>query len=491
MASSKRKRTDGTASASTVNKGNVVDNDSSKGLSRLLGSDLNVDQFFSSVWEVSPRLLREASKSAQQSTEKLKGLLPLGDLLAVLEHAEPEARDRPLEVSLLNMKESCPTSEYPSSYAAYLGGCSVIINHLDKVYQPVQQLCQELREELLHVFVNMYLTPPQSQAVAPHADDRDVIVIQVSGSKKWKVYADPPVPFPYPSEQVGKSDAYPVPEHTLDKPLMEVTLHEGDVLYMPRGFVHEAFTSEDEASLHLTLALATHDWSYASVVSEALRASGETSEFCSSYRERAEREEKSANHASWWLRRSLCPAVLGSSIPSAVRDIAMGTIESAAKDAKETLSAADVISSLSRKIAVHNQRQDSIAAAGSFGTSSLELTSYVRRLHAEEKLETPAESQQQGLSVRHEIGELIMQVLNSITTAPVQISEFADGPLLCPFTKICFAAVLMDLGVLCLCDSDGNLLRRSATCRKTTTTTTAAKSVRRGKKKQARRTPAL
>ena len=39
-------------------------------------------------------------------------------------------------------------------------------------------------------------------------------------------------------------------------PVLECTLEPGDLLYMPRGFIHEASTKEDQHSLHITLSAA-------------------------------------------------------------------------------------------------------------------------------------------------------------------------------------------------------------------------------------------
>ena len=63
----------------------------------------------------------------------------------------------------------------------------------------------------------------------------------------FKVY------LPYPSEQVGK-DGLLVPEQTLSRPSLRLTLRAGDVLYLPRGLVHEARTQQ-QASLHVTVAV--------------------------------------------------------------------------------------------------------------------------------------------------------------------------------------------------------------------------------------------
>lgn len=38
------------------------------------------------------------------------------------------------------------------------------------------------------VGTNVYLTPPQSQGFAPHYDDIEAFIIQLEGSKYWKLY---------------------------------------------------------------------------------------------------------------------------------------------------------------------------------------------------------------------------------------------------------------------------------------------------------------
>lgn len=46
-------------------------------------------------------------------------------------------------------------------------------------------------QELFGCFVgaNVYLTPPNSQGFAPHFDDIEAIILQIEGSKQWKIYA--------------------------------------------------------------------------------------------------------------------------------------------------------------------------------------------------------------------------------------------------------------------------------------------------------------
>eukprot|EP00656_Telonema_subtile_P025963 TRINITY_DN27983_c0_g1_i1.p1 TRINITY_DN27983_c0_g1~~TRINITY_DN27983_c0_g1_i1.p1 ORF type:complete len:159 (+),score=14.21 TRINITY_DN27983_c0_g1_i1:326-802(+) len=111
----------------------------------------------------------------------------------------------------------------------------------------------------------MYLTPAGSQTAPPHTDDRDVLIVQVFGRKHWRVW-DNPVPLCYKDEQLGKSQPS-LRAEDLGEPSISDTLEQGDVLYMPRGFLHEATTS-DTTSLHITFAIPTADFAVGHMVSE-------------------------------------------------------------------------------------------------------------------------------------------------------------------------------------------------------------------------------
>eukprot|EP00908_Phaeocystis_cordata_P001047 Transcript_11123.p2 GENE.Transcript_11123~~Transcript_11123.p2 ORF type:complete len:511 (-),score=238.91 Transcript_11123:80-1612(-) len=94
---------------------------------------------------------------------------------------------------------------------------------------------------------NAYLTPAHSQGFAPHFDDVDAFVLQVEGSKRWRVYA------PRSEEEALPRFSSPnFAQEDIGVPLAELTLRAGELLYLPRGWIHQA-ESVDEDSLHLTL----------------------------------------------------------------------------------------------------------------------------------------------------------------------------------------------------------------------------------------------
>jgi bifunctional lysine-specific demethylase and histidyl-hydroxylase NO66 len=139
--------------------------------------------------------------------------------------------------------------------------------------------------------VNSYWTPASSQGFAPHYDDVDVFLLQLEGEKMWYLY-DPPEDVDYLSRH--SSEDY-VPEQ-FPRPKHEILLKAGDVLYMPRGMVHQGKTTPSTHSLHITFS-ANQMNSWADFMSRAAQYTVET---------------LAANHIEW--RRALpreMPMVMG------------------------------------------------------------------------------------------------------------------------------------------------------------------------------------
>ena len=95
---------------------------------------------------------------------------------------------------------------------------------------------------------NAYCTPAGAQGFAVHHDTHDVLVLQVSGRKRWRIYA-PVAELPLKDQRWSADDAAAV-----GAPLHDITLRAGDTLFVPRGWPHEAI-SDDAASLHVTVGL--------------------------------------------------------------------------------------------------------------------------------------------------------------------------------------------------------------------------------------------
>ena len=113
----------------------------------------------------------------------------------------------------------------------------------------LQKFVNRLQQRLgFYVQTNVYFTPPKAQGFDVHHDTHDTMVMQIEGSKTWRVY-EPVVELPVETQPFSKE------EHAKDLKLnRQVTLQPGDTLYVPHGFPHEAMTAEGR-SLHVTLAM--------------------------------------------------------------------------------------------------------------------------------------------------------------------------------------------------------------------------------------------
>lgn len=128
-------------------------------------------------------------------------------------------------------------------------GCSLRVLHPQRWSDSLHLLLHVLeRHWNCAVGCNAYLTPAGSQGFAPHSDDVDVFVLQLEGTKAWRIY--PPQAgaqelWPRVSSRDFKPQELPTPQ--------DVNLQPGDLLYLPRGTIHEATSSSGEHSLHITV----------------------------------------------------------------------------------------------------------------------------------------------------------------------------------------------------------------------------------------------
>ena len=104
---------------------------------------------------------------------------------------------------------------------------------------------------------NVYFTPPGTQGFAPHYDDIEAFILQLEGKKRWRVYA--------PSERTGgilpRYSSGNFKQEEIGEPVMDITLSPGDMLYFPRGWIHQAVSDDKVPSLHATLSTAQkHSW---------------------------------------------------------------------------------------------------------------------------------------------------------------------------------------------------------------------------------------
>ena len=126
-------------------------------------------------------------------------------------------------------------------------GVSIVVDHVQRWVAQIRQLSAAIERQMgIRTNVNAYLSFSRGGAFKPHWDFMDVLVVQVHGSKQWRVWSTE-VPDPI---EGGPFNASVAPDE-------EVELTPGDVLFIPRGEPHSAAVS-GERSVHLTIGLESY-----------------------------------------------------------------------------------------------------------------------------------------------------------------------------------------------------------------------------------------
>ncbi|NWI21302.1 RIOX1 oxygenase, partial [Crypturellus soui] len=131
----------------------------------------------------------------------------------------------------------------------YQNGCSLRLLCPQAFSDTVWQFLSILQEHFgSMVGANTYLTPPGTQGFAPHYDDIEAFVLQLEGKKHWRVYSPRTE-----AEVLPQFSSTNLTQAELGEPVLEVVLEAGDLLYFPRGFIHQGDCLPDAHSLHITV----------------------------------------------------------------------------------------------------------------------------------------------------------------------------------------------------------------------------------------------
>ncbi len=132
-------------------------------------------------------------------------------------------------------------------------GASLVANDVLDLHPPLARLGQTLGEVWgALVGANIYCSFSGVRAFGTHFDNHDVFVVHTEGEKVWNIYerrADNPVD---PLEDTMETRRWF--EQTRGRVIEEVRMRPGDVLYLPRGWYHDAL-AVDGPSLHVTFSV--------------------------------------------------------------------------------------------------------------------------------------------------------------------------------------------------------------------------------------------
>eukprot|EP00045_Choanoeca_perplexa_P007661 m.70417 g.70417 ORF g.70417 m.70417 type:complete len:533 (-) comp14161_c0_seq4:32-1630(-) len=202
--------------------------------------------FFRDYWEKKPLLIRRKKGGYYQdlfSSQQLDDIIRKNYI------------KYGINIDLARYEDGERTTENPEGrvhpnvmWAMYEDGCSIRMLNPQTYAPPVWQLTSTLQEYFqCMVGCNTYLTPQGAQGFAPHYDDIEAFILQLEGEKRWRVYANPT------GERLPRTSSLNFDQEDMGQPLLDVVLKPGDMLYFPRGYAHQAVSTEDKHSLHLTV----------------------------------------------------------------------------------------------------------------------------------------------------------------------------------------------------------------------------------------------
>ena len=121
-------------------------------------------------------------------------------------------------------------------------GASLIASPFDPYVPKVEALCADVRRHVKErTYAGAVATTGPGCAIKLHYDAQDIIIVQITGSKRWKIY-DRPVAWPV----AGMPEQVP-PQ---DDPVFDDTVRPGDFLFLPAGHWHHC-DNGPEPCLHL------------------------------------------------------------------------------------------------------------------------------------------------------------------------------------------------------------------------------------------------
>lgn len=233
----------------------------------LLLSPVGEEEFFRDHWE------RRHLHVKREDPEHFAMVLSASDLPQVIAAAVQEMRHQaPYEVPFL---EILARAEQPRAvavptvagvYAAFEAGATVRLNHLHRYWPPMRAYGRQLENELgFIVGLSVYCSPPGGRGLGAHFDAHDNAIVQIAGSKRWRVGPGPALPLesvpllPFESREDMRRYRVPLPPIAGSDDLEAIVLEPGDFLYVPRGYLHDV-QAIDTFTVHLTFGIQQITW---------------------------------------------------------------------------------------------------------------------------------------------------------------------------------------------------------------------------------------
>ena len=126
-------------------------------------------------------------------------------------------------------------------------GGTLVISSIHECDRTLDHLSMNLQRLFgIKANINLYVSLKPERGFGLHWDSHDVVIVQIDGNKHWRIYR-PTRPAPL-DRDIETNHTEP------SEVAMDLVMQPGDMLYIPRGWWHDAIAS-GVPSMHLTIAL--------------------------------------------------------------------------------------------------------------------------------------------------------------------------------------------------------------------------------------------
>ncbi|XP_043285278.1 bifunctional lysine-specific demethylase and histidyl-hydroxylase NO66 isoform X2 [Venturia canescens] len=239
-----------TPQKATIHKGlNNNPTEEAKSLFQWLIHPVSVENFFKENWERAPLQIKRSKINYYKllmSTPMMDNILRSFHILYTKNIDITSYTDGERETF------NPPGRALPSVvWDYYSNGCSIRMLN-PQTFIPKLHALNATLQEFFGCFVgaNSYLTPPDSQGFAPHYDDIEAFILQIEGKKRWRLYKPTTE-----KEYLPRYSSKNFDPSEIGEPILDTVINAGDLLYFPRGTIHQGETIDGMHSLHITLSV--------------------------------------------------------------------------------------------------------------------------------------------------------------------------------------------------------------------------------------------
>jgi ribosomal protein L16 Arg81 hydroxylase len=215
----------------------------------MLAFDITAEEFRSRYFEKQPRLQKAALRSRPLDWADLD------QVLSQVDAGEPTVKllnqgpvpEHAYSQETVEMGQRRRRFNKVQFHGQMRSGATLIVNRFENFNGAARRLCAEVASFAgLQTMSNGYLSCGGRGTFGKHWDTHDVFAIQLLGRKRWQVFA-PTFPLPLSNQTSDRAAS-----ESVTHPMLDCVLEPGDVLYVPRGWWHQALPLE-EGSFHLSV----------------------------------------------------------------------------------------------------------------------------------------------------------------------------------------------------------------------------------------------